>query len=226
MGIFNDLLGTSKSFFKLGISGVRLKNNAGNLSVRNTGDSADAELTTSKINVSGDAIVLNSDAAGSGTDWGYTVNRPSFGMTAAVNLTLPTDDGTANQVLQTDGTGILSWASAGSTASSDKVDTTTLAFGSTSPLALFNTGVADVINTIEIIVDTAFDGTAPTVAIGIAGTTSKYSATSDVDLKTVGVYQIHPGVIAQGAEALIATFNADASTAGSARIQVYYATPA
>jgi hypothetical protein len=226
MSIFSDLLGTTKSFFKLGLTGVRLKNTTGNLFIRNTGDTADAEVTASKVNVSGESLVINSDSAGAGADWKITLARPITGMTADVSLTLPVDDGTPSQALITDGAGILSWASTGSTASSDKIDTTTLAFGTTSPLTLFSTGAADIIDSIDIVVDTAFNGTAPTVTIGITGVTSKYSATTDVDLKTVGVYQIHPGLVAQGAEALIATYVADTSTAGSARILVHFATPA
>jgi hypothetical protein len=146
-------------------------------------------------------------------------------MTAAVTLTLPVDDGTPNQVLQTDGSGVTSWASAGSTASSDKVDTTTLAFGTASPLTLFSMGAGDVITKIQIVVDTAFDGT-PSVSIGIAGTTSKYMASTEVDLKTAGIYEVHPGLVAQGAEALIATYAAGGATVGSARILIWTSTPA
>jgi hypothetical protein len=47
-----------------------------------------------------------------------------------------------------------------------------------------------------------------------------------VDLKTIGVYQVHPGIDAAGIEALIATYVADASSAGAARVLVYYVTPA
>ena len=226
MGIkWSDLVGTLKSSFRLGLTGVRLKDSSGHLLVRNTGDSADAELTASKVKVSGEILEINSDAAGSGADWKFTLQRPTSGMTAAVVLTLPVDDGTPNQVLQTDGSGITSWVSAGSTASSDKVDTTTLAFGTASPLTLFSTGAGDIITKIQIVVDTAFDGT-PSVSIGIAGTTSKYMASTEVDLKTVGVYEVHPGLTAQGAEALIATYAAGGASVGSARILIWTSTPA
>lgn len=225
MSIFSDLLGTTKSYFKIGTTGVRLKNNAGDLVIRNTGDSADAAVTASKINVSGDALDINSDAAGSGADFKYTIQRPASGMSAPVVLTLPVDDGTPNQVLQTDGSGVLNWASASSTASSDKVDTTSLAFGTASPVSMFSTGANDVITKIEVVVDSAFNGS-PSISVGIVGTTSKYTSTSDVDLTTVGVYAIHPGLLAAGVESLIATYSAGGASQGGARILVYYATPA
>lgn len=227
MGLFSDLFGTTKAFFKIGgTTGVRLKNSAGNLSVRNTGDTADSELTTAKLNNSGDALVINSDAAGAAADWKLTLQRPAAGMTADVILTLPIDDGTPGQVLSTDGAGILSFVSAGSTAAADKLDTTALAFGTVSPITMFSTGAGDIVDHIEVNVDTAFNGT-PSLSVGIAGTTSKYVGTTDVDLTAAATtrFSVTPGLPAQGIEALIATYVANGATAGAARILVHYATP-
>ncbi len=226
-GKWSALFGTLKSSFLLGISGVRLKDSSGNLLIRNTADNADAEITASKMKVSGEILEINSDAAGSGSDWKFTMQRPTSGMTAAVVLTLPVDDGTPSQVLATDGSGVLSWASAGSTASSDKIDTTTLGFGDSSPVTLFSTGASDVITRIQVIIDTAFNGT-PSLSIGISGSTSKYMATTEVDLTAAAgtVFEVVPGKTAQGAEALIATYSAGGASAGSARILVYYGAPA
>ncbi|MGH8562713.1 MAG: hypothetical protein ACREXW_00980 [Gammaproteobacteria bacterium] len=227
MALWQDLAGTLGAYIKVGLSGVRLKNSSGHLLVRNSGDSADAEITASKVKVSGEILEINSDAAGSGADWKYSLQRPASGMGAAVVLTLPVDDGTPDQVLKTDGSGVLSWVSAGNTALAKKVDTTTLAFNSSSPLAMFTTGANDVNNEVRITIDTPFDGT-PSVSIGISGTTSKYMGATDVDLTQPAgtVFIVHPGKAAQGAEALIATYSAGGASAGSARIEVDYDTPA
>lgn len=227
MGLFSDLLGTTRAYFKIGgTTGVRLKNSAGDLLVRNTADSADSAITVSKANVSGDVIDINSDAAGSGADWKYTLQRPASGMSAAITLTLPPNDGSPGQVLGTDGSGVLSFISAGSTASSLKLDTTALAFGTASPLAMFSTGAGDVIDKVEVIVDTPFNGT-PSLSVGVTGTTSKYMGTGDVDLTAVAgtVFEVHPGLDAAGVESLIATYAAGGASAGAARILVHYATP-
>lgn len=227
-GLFSDLWGTTKAYFKIGgTAGVRLKNSAGDLLVRNTGDTADAAITTSKANISGDVLDINSDAAGTGADWKYTIQRPAAGMTAAVVLTLPVDDGTAGQVLSTDGVGGLSFVSAGSTSLADKLDTTSLAFGSVSPVAAFTTGAADIVDYIDVVIDTAFNGT-PTASLGIAGTTSKYLGTTDIDLTAAAgtVFTVHPGLAAQGAESLIITYAAGGASVGAARFIVHYATPA
>lgn len=228
MGWFTDLLGTTRAYFKIGgTTGVRLKNNSGNLEVRNTADSADAAVTTSKVNVSGDVIDINSDAAGSGADWKYTVQRPASGMTAAVTLTLPPDDGTPGQVLQTDGNGVLTWVSAGATGLALKMDTTSLAYGSSSPVAMMTTGAADIIDHIDVIIDTAFNGT-PSASVGISGSTSKYFAATDLDLTAAAgtVFTVHPGIGAAGAESLIITYSAGGASAGAARFIVFYGTPA
>jgi len=225
--IWQDLLGTTKTFLRIGFSGPRLKDVSGNLAIRNPGDSADAELTTAKLNVSGNAVDLNSDAAGAGVDWKYTLQRPSSGMGAAVTLTLPPDDGSPDQVLKTDGSGVLSWTSAASTEASDKIDTTTLAFDATSPVAMFTLPANAVIEKIQVIIDTAFDGT-PSASVGIAGTVSKYLAATEIDLTmpATTVFEIHPGVVAPGGtEALIITYAQGGATAGSARFLVFYAIP-
>lgn len=228
MSLWSDLLGTVRDNFRLGLSGVRLKNSSGNLLVRNTGDTADAEATVSKLNISGNIVDINSDAAGAGADWKFTIQRPSTGMTSAVTLTLPVDDGTSGQVLSTDGVGVLSWVSAGDTALADKMDTTTLAFGSTSPVAMFNLGANDIIDKIKVVIDTAFNGS-PSASVGITGTTSKYLSATDIDLTQAAetVFEIHPGKPAPGAtESLIITYAAGGASAGSARFIVFYGTPA
>jgi len=47
MGIFADILGTTASYLKIGLgsNSIRLKNNAGTLNFRNSGDSADIKIT-------------------------------------------------------------------------------------------------------------------------------------------------------------------------------------
>lgn len=224
---FADFLGTTLAFFRIGITGPRLKNDSGDLAVRNSADSADAEITASRVNVSGNDLIINSDAAGSGADWAYTIARPASGMTAAVALTLPIDNGSPSQVLATDGDGNLSWESAGSTASSIKLKSTAIAFGASSPVTMFTTGAGDIIETIDVVIDTPFDGT-PTLSVGISGTASKYFAATQLDLSATAAttFTVHPGLGAQGAEALIATYSAGGATAGAARVIVHYATPA
>lgn len=227
MGIFSDLLGTTAAYFKLGLAGVRLKNNGGNLDVRNNADSADAEITASKVNVSGDVVVINSDAAGSSADWLYTLQRPASGMTAAVTLTFPTTNGAPSQALITDGDGNLDWADAGDTSLASKMENTALAFGSSSPVTMFTLPADNLVEKIQVYVDTAFNGTAPTMSVGYTGSTSAYMPATAVDLKTTGLYEYHPLVAISGSTvALEIAYSADSSSAGAARVVVFYGEPA
>jgi hypothetical protein len=125
------------------------------------------------------------------------------------------------------GNGIIEFEfiSSGSTAGKSTKDTTTLAFGSSSPLSLFTLPANAVIASIRIIVDTAFNGT-PSLSIGITGTTSKYVASTQVDLTVARSYEIYPDLVAAGStEALIATYAASGASSGSARILVDYSIP-
>lgn len=228
MGVWKDLLGTSKSFFQLGFSGPKLKDAGGGLAVRNAGDTADAAVTVSRLDVSGDVMMLNSDAAAAGADWSYTLQRPALGMAGAVSLTLPPADGSPNQVLATDGNGVLSWADAGTTASSIKADTTTIGFGSAATVSAFTLPAGNIVDYVDLVVDQAFDG-APSLSLGIAGQASKYLSATDADLTQAAgtMFRIHPGKPAAGGdEALQISFAAGGATAGSARVIVHYALPA
>ncbi len=228
-GRFIDLLGTTFDKLQVGIgtTAVSIKQVAGKLRARNKADSADAPVVGSVIAASGDFLELNEDAVGAAADWKYTLARPAAGMTAARTITLPPDAGTAGFALSTDGAGNTSWVAIA--AGNDKVitDTTTLAFGSVSPLAMFSLPANAVIHGVTVVIDTAFNG-APSLSVGIAGTVSKYLGATSVDLTQAAAtsFDVEPGLASVGAiEALIATYAAGAAAAGSARILVAYSIP-
>jgi hypothetical protein len=229
MGRFLDLLGTvnTKLQIGLGASGLALKVASSKLRARNVADSADAPLVGSVIAASGDALQLNEDAAGSGADWLYTLQRPATGMTAAQTITLPPNAGTNGFALTTDGAGNTSWSSVASGTDQAKVDTTALAFGSGATVAMYTHPANAVMVGIQVVIDTPFNGT-PTLSIGIAGTTSKYMASTQVDLTAAAgtVFDLEPGVVASGsAESIIATYSAGGASAGAARILANYVIP-
>lgn len=229
MGLFQDLWGTVKSTFQIAIGGVKLKNNSGDLTIRNAADNADADIQVAELRISGEQLEINSDAAGSGADWKYTITRPTSGMTANVSLMLPPTDGSPSQVLQTNGSGVLDWASAATTENLVHVETTTVAHGNSSPLAMFTLPANSVVHQVEMILDIAWDGTAPTMSVGVAGTASKYMGSTDMNLKgsTKDRFMVHPGEAADASpEDLIITFAGDGSANGSSRIVVYYSIPA
>lgn len=235
MGVFKDLLGTTGSFFRIGLSGPRLKNSTGTLEVRNAADAAYADLVAAALtgtiaNITGNDLVLNSDGA-SGADRTMTLRRPSSGMSANLVIQLPAGDPSPGQAMTvtsfSGGIITLDWSTvAGGT---DKVitDTTSLAFGTSSPLSMFTLPANAVVKNVKIVVDTAFNGT-PSVSVGVTGTTSKYMGATQVDLTAAAgtVFEVDPGLASVGTtESLIATYSAGGASAGAARILVDYVIP-
>ncbi|MEH1955932.1 hypothetical protein [Nostoc sp.] len=226
-----DLKGTSISSLQIEKAGVRLKNATGDLQVKNSADSAFTKVTASQFETTNDVgLVINSDAASTGADWKITVARPSSGMTANYTLTLPSSAGSPSQVLTTDGSGNASWTtvSAGAT-NGVYVDTTTLNFNSTASVSMFTLPSNAVVSRVEVIIDTAWATGSATMTVGISGTTSKYLGSNSVDLygSAGDSYVTAPSLAANGsAESLIITYAASTSTAGAARVLVYYSNPA
>lgn len=228
MAIFMDLKGTSQSIFQLGKGGPKLKNSAGVFEARNAADSAYVDLTAAILKAASDSIELNSDAAGAGADWKMTLARPASGMTAAVTYTLPATP-TNGYVLSTDGSGNLSWVPQTSVPGGGSfMESTSFAFGDSSPISMFTLPANAVIERIQVILDTPFDDAAATVSI--AGTTSArtYMGTAESDLagSARDVYQVSPGYTATVAtDVLQATLSAGTSSAGAGRILVFYGIP-
>src|SRR5262245_31054899 len=98
-GIFENLFGTTGAFFKLGIGGPRLKNNGGAIEAKNNGDTGFVNLTGDILKATGDDIVINSDAAGTGADWSLTVSR-NAAATANLKLVAPPAKGTDGHLLR------------------------------------------------------------------------------------------------------------------------------
>jgi hypothetical protein len=225
----SDLAATALTFFKIGLgsTAVRLKNASAILRIRNAADSADLPIVASKVSASGDDMELNEDAAASGADWKMTLRRPSSGMSEARVFVFPAGNPSVGQELYvasySGGVATLDYRTGTGGADQPATDTTTLAFGDSSPVALFTKQANALVKLITVIIDTPFNGTAPTLSIGIVGTTSKYAATSQIDLTAAAgsVFEIAPEVAATvGTEALIATYAPDSSSAGSARILI------
>lgn len=228
-GRYIDFLGTTFDKLQVGIgtAAVNIKQVAGKLRVRNKADSADAAIVGSVIASSGDFLELNEDAAGAGADWKYTLGRPAAGMASALNLNLPPNAGTPGFAMVTDGAGNASWAPIAAGNDKTITDTTTLAFGSVSPLTMFSLPANAVVQDVTVVIDTAFNG-APSLSVGIAGSVSKYLGATQVDLTQVATttFELQPGLAAVGvAEALIATYAAGGASAGSARLLVSYSIP-
>lgn len=232
MPIFKDIIGTIYDKFQIGFTGPNVKNGSGGrLDVRNTADSAYAAVAALLFQTYGNDFELNAGAASAGADWKMTLRRPSTGMTHDLILVMPSGDPAPGQALTvasfSSDTITLEWTTVASGTDKPVYDTTTLAFGSTSPLSMFTKPANAIVVCVKVIIDTPFDGT-PSLSVGISGTASKYLPSTAVDLTAAAgtIFDYEPGVAAVGStEALIATYSGGGATAGSARIIVCYVIP-
>lgn len=233
MSRFADLLGTVFTKFQLGIGGPQLNNNGGAVEARNAANDAYAALNAALVQIFGESVVLNAGATESGSSWQFTLTSPSSGQTQNLQVIWPGAAPSTGQVLgvasYASGVITMEWITVGGGSNNPVVESTSLAYGSTSPLAMFTLPANAVVMECKVVVDTPFSGgTAPSLSVGISGTTSKYMGSTQVDLTAAAgtVYSVDPGLQPDASsEDLVATYAANSSTAGAARIIVTYVTP-
>jgi hypothetical protein len=210
---WKKIIGTLSSTFQLGLGGARVKNVAGVVQIRNPTDTGFAGVASNAVDVQD----IN----------GNRVRLQSPDIAADYAITLPTTAGSPAQVLTTDGAGVTSWTTVAGGADKPVYDTTNLAFGDTSPKAMFTLPANAIVNQVILVIDTPFNG-APSLSVGITGTVSKYAGATDLDLTQAAttVFEIEPGITSSGsAENIIASYAAGGATVGTARIIVAYVIP-
>ena len=106
--------------------------------------------------------------------------------------------------------------------------TITIGYGDTSPIAVFDLPATALVLDTRLILITPFDGTAPTLEVGISGNTSKFMGSDENDLlgSAGDLYTASKGLVGDvSLESVIATLNSDSSTAGSAILVILYIIP-
>ncbi len=209
--IISDLVGTLQSTFRLGAG--RLKIVSSVLTARNAADTANYPIAASTVgHLAADGKRVTLDVA--------------EGMAADLTFTLPVADGSSGQAIVTDASGNLSFTSIATANNTVKEYEDVVAFGTSSPITVFTPPADARIGKIKVEVETAFNGTAPTLSVGVAGSTARYMGATDSDLKTVGIYEVDAAYEEDGSpEAVIITYSADSSSEGSARVSIQYANP-
>lgn len=205
----SDLVGTLKAYFRIG--SLRIKNDSNVLAVKNTGDTGYLPVALSSTQYKN----------GTGT---VTLQTP---IDVTYSLVLPSNDGSTNEVLSTDGSGNLSWASVATSSNQVLAQTENVVYNSSTPIVVFTPPANSVIQKVIVDVDTLFDATSVNLSVGVAGTTSKYLGTNDVDLATVAVYEVEPMFQEDGTpEEVIITFApGSAGSTGSCNVTILYSNP-
>lgn len=168
-----DAIGTAKDYWRIGLTGVRLKNNACALEIRNSADAADANIKAAVLTLSGGA--------------------PGAG-----------------KVLTSDGGGVGSWQTPTITPNADRVNVEAFTQASGTPLAIYTPAATEIVTKVIVEMTGAAGGGAPTLAVGIAGNVGLYMATTENNVKEVGVYEVQPMISNAGGTAIILTIVASA----------------
>lgn len=104
------------------------------------------------------------------------------------------------------------------------VNSTTLNFNSSAIVSALSLPSGSIILSIEVVIDTTFDGL-PTVSVGITGDTSKYASTSSIDLLDVpeDVSLVFNGKTPTVSDETVNLYyTAGGATVGSARVIITY----
>ena len=206
----SDAVGTLRSFFK--ISTVRLKDSSSVLHVRNAGD-------TAFINAGVHSLEVYKDNASNHV----TITVPSS-LAGNYSLVLPPDDGATGQVLRTDGSGVTTWVDVVSNA--DLVQIQAFTQATSSPTTIFTPPANARITKVSANITVAAGGGTPTISVGISGDEDRDLDELEVDLKTVGVYEVAPLTDVTGTPgAVILTITPD-SQSFTGEIFVHYTNPA
>jgi hypothetical protein len=207
--ILSRLKGTRQLIFK--ILNLTLKNSSGILEIRNDTDTAYANVESHSIKLHG-TNALN----------GVTITVPGA-MGSNVTLTLPSDDGATNQVLATNGSGVLSWVDVSS--NSNLVQTESFTQATSSPLTIFTPTSGTYILSVVVEVTSAASGGNPTVQLGTVSDPNAYVDTDEINLNELGVYIVNPHDVVIGSPDAVVLSIAPDSQTFSGRIFVNYSTP-
>jgi hypothetical protein len=205
----SDLAGTLNSYFK--VKTVRLVDNTNVLEVRNAADVwASAKAHT--------LHVLGSNASNS-----VALTAPAA-LAGAVTFALMPADGSAGQVIKTDGSANLSFVDASSNGTLMQVEEFDQGDAS-SPVPIFTPPSGCTILKIVVDVTTAYSSGTGSVSVGTAADPDGYVDELEIDLTTVAKYEVEPMMAPLGAPAeMIITVTAETATFDG-NVYVYYGSP-
>lgn len=199
-----------------------------------TSDFADVANSVSGSNVSGQV----GNALVAGTVYGAAQgNITSVGTLSSLSVTgvanignvgnVKITGGSNGYILTTDGAGNLNFVEPISGASAWKAKTTTITSGSSSTTTIMTLPVGAIVDRASIIVDTPFNGTAPTLTVGLQGGTGfEYIGIGDANIRVGDRYDVPSQIAASGSTGTIQAYlSTDGSTSGSCRVLITYCIP-
>lgn len=95
-------------------------------------------------------------------------------------------------------------------------------FASASPVSLLSVGADDIVIDVEVVIETAFDGTAPTISVGDTSDSDEFLPLGQADPKTIGNYGSDTNKVYTAGDSVRLFLDPDGSTVGSGYVLVLY----
>lgn len=212
--VFSRLTRTLQFIFRIG--DILIKDNSGIVQMRESTDTAFADLAVNQIRVHGDN---NTDA--------IILDAPS-GLSSTQTFVLPETDGASGDALITDGSGNLSFVSSAGAPNSHRTIAKQFTEADGLSFALFTPDVGTVIWSIvvRVDVDAVNPGPPVRVAIGTAASNEEYFEFKDSDIERLRTYEriLYADVIG-APDPIIATVQNNNSKTFTATVFITYVIP-
>lgn len=172
----SNLIRTVSSYLRIGT--FRVSDEAGQVGLRNSDDSAYVDASVNRVQIHGDnaanAVILDAPNSLGGN----------------VTFTLPNADGTTGQLLGTDGAGTLDWYN--SEANATKVEEQVFTQASTT-VVIFSPPANGVLTEVAVLVPAGGSaaGGSPTIRVGVLSDPDAYMTTTQSDLTSEGLYIVY-----------------------------------
>jgi len=184
---------------------------AGNVSV--TGN-----VSAGNVSVTGNVSAGNVSVTGNVTITG-NITAGNLGNLSALNK-----DGNASNILYGNGVFAAAPSSGGNITDYWRATTVAFFYNSASTINLISLPTGATVDRVTVIVDSAFNGNAPSATVGLStGTGLEYVGTGDVDLKTADRYDLPCQLYPANTANVVINYTASNSSSGSARVIITYA---
>ena len=206
----SNLVRTMSTYFRIGT--FRINDASAVAEIKNAGGTGYGALKATTIRFAG------ANAAN------YTGLTSASGLGGSVTFTLPATDGGANTFLKTDGATNLTFASPN--AYGEQVADYAFTEASVGTLALLTPAANATVTKVQVTVATAAGSGTPTLKVGVSGTLDRDMLTTEVDLLTVGCYEVAPNSAVGGSPAqIVATITVTAAETFIGVIRIWWVNP-
>jgi hypothetical protein len=209
----SDLAGTLRSAFRIGVNKLI---NVSSVLTSQTNAGVNAPIAMSQVQLKA------ASAAGM-----VSLKSPDS-LATELAFTMPAADGSTDQALVTNASGVLSFKTVATGSNAVKAEDQAVVHGDSGALPIITLPAGATVQRITVEVNTPFDGTgpAPSLSVGLVGSVSKYMSATELDLGVAGIYEVEPMIEEAGIVSPIVTFiQGGGHSAGAATVTLQWVVP-